>query len=345
MAVVKKTDGRVYVSHYVDRKQVWKYFGKGVEAEKAAVEYNASLQVSGKVRTYKKRSKTFGPTFTELSEAYLKAKAATLPTVSIRNMGYKFEKVILPLLGHRKAMKFTPDILDRYVVKRSKDVKMTTVHRELSEVQAVLNWSVKRRLISNNPVAGYEKPKRDDEIIRPPSSSEVKAILANAPDHLKRALTISYFTGLRPGNAELFRLKWSDVDLDGGFIHIVSARKGGIRERSVPLHPGFKKSLEKWHKADGGKGHLVHYGKKRKPIKSIKTTWKRTKEKAGITRRLRPYDMRHAFATNMLAAGGDLKSTSELLGHTRPDTTVRIYQHVDKVMHRQNIDLLPDLDQ
>ncbi|WP_419659683.1 tyrosine-type recombinase/integrase [Desulfosarcina variabilis] len=329
----------------MDGKQKWKYFGKGVEAEKAGNEFNDGLKASGQIRTYKKRSKTFGPTLTELVDAYLKSKAATLPAVSLRNTRYKFESVILPLVGHYKAMKLTPDILDRYVANRSKNVKMTTVHRELSDIQACLNWSVKRRLISHNPVHGYEKPSRDDAVIRPPSPEEIKAILAHAPEHLKRALTISYFTGLRPGNAELFRLTWGDVDMVSGYINIVSAKKGGIRERSIPLHPSFKKTLEKWHKSDNGRGHLVHYGKKRKPISTIKTTWASTKKKAGITRRLRPYDFRHAFATAILSSGGDLKATSEMLGHTRPDTTLKVYQHTNSAMHKANIDRLPDIDQ
>ena len=286
MAVTQKTDGRWAVVHYVEGRQRWKYFGRGAEAEKAAREYDAELKGSGQVRQYRKRSKSFGPTITELSESYLKSKSATLPPVSIRNTTYKFASIILPELGHLKAMKLTPERLDKYISTRSKAVKMTTIHRELSDIQAVLNWATKRRLIPSNPVHGYEKPKRDDEIIRPPSEAEIKAILINAPDHLRRALTISYYTGLRPGNAELFKLTWNDIDIESGFIYIESAKKGGIRQRSIPLHPSFKALLERWQKADPGKKYLIRYNGK--PIRSIKTTWRNTKLKAGIKRRLRP---------------------------------------------------------
>jgi site-specific recombinase XerD len=60
-------------------------------------------------------------------------------------------------------------------------------------------------------------------------------------------------------------------------------------------------------------------------------------------RRLRPYDFRHAFVTRLLAAGGDLKATSQLAGHSRTDTTTRIYQHVDTELYRQTIRKLPEL--
>ena len=341
MSVSKKSDGRWCVIEYVDGKQRWKYFGRGVEAEKQARDHDASLKDSGQVREYKKRARTFGPTVTELAEAYLTSKATTLPAASINAMTYKFTAVILPEVGHLKAMRLTAEALDKYVAKRAQAAKMTTIHRELSDLQACLNWSVKRRLIPSNPVSGYAKPRRDDEVIRPPSEAEVKALLAHAPDHMKRALTIASYVGLRPGKAELFRLTWNDVDLAAGIIHVTSAQKGGLRHRSVPIHTALLKALVKWHADDGGKGYLIHYNDK--SISSLKHSWANTKRRAGITRRLRPYDCRHFFATMMLAAGGDLKSTSEMLGHSRPDTTVRVYQHTDALMHRANIDRLPDM--
>jgi integrase len=42
-----------------------------------------------------------------------------------------------------------------------------------------------------------------------------------------------------------------------------------------------------------------------------------------------------------LAARADLKSVSEILGHSRPDTTTRIYQHTDRAMHEAAISRLP----
>lgn len=54
------------------------------------------------------------------------------------------------------------------------------------------------------------------------------------------------------------------------------------------------------------------------------------------------YDVRHAFATSALASGADMKAVSEILGHSRPDTTMRVYQHVDAIQHKAAIDRLPD---
>jgi integrase len=348
MAVTQKKDGRWAVVHYIEGRQRWRYFGRGAEGQKAANDFNAALKTDGKLRDYKPAS-TYSPTINALTDAYLTAKKGTMPAVSMQNLLYKLEAVILPRLGHIQAMRLTPEALDRYIADRSAHVKMTTVHRELSDLMAILNWSVRRRLLPRNPVAGYDKPKRDDTQISPPTVAEVRKIFKHSAEHLRRAISISFYTGLRPGNSELYGLTWDDVNIDDGVIYITSARKGGLRSRAVPLHPAFVEMLNKWRKQDNidqKKGKkpqfLVNY--RGKPVKSIKTAWRNAKDRAGIRRRLRPYDLRHGFATGALEAGADLKAVSEILGHSRTDTTTRIYQHTSPALQRAAIGNLPDID-
>ena len=284
--------------------------------------------------------------FRELALAYYEARAASLPKASADNLWYKLFSVILDHLGELDAYRITPQRLDQYVAKRLKaGVKRTTIHRELCDIQAILNFAAgpARRLIRHNPVAGYEKPKRDDAVILPPTQAEAKKILAHAPAHLVRALALSYYTGLRPGKQELFSLAWSQVDWDLRVITVLSAKKGGLPYRMVPIHRELLPSLRKWYDEDGKKdGPVVHY--RGKPIATIKTSFGKAKKEAGITRKLPPYAFRHAFATYVLGEGGDLKSTSEILGHSRPDTTTRIYHHTNLTLHRKAVDKLPPLN-
>ena len=60
-------------------------------------------------------------------------------------------------------------------------------------------------------------------------------------------------------------------------------------------------------------------------------------KKAGVTRRLRPYDLRHMAATSMLSKGADLKAVSQILGHSSPATTILVYQHV---INSQRVDAI-----
>lgn len=56
-----------------------------------------------------------------------------------------------------------------------------------------------------------------------------------------------------------------------------------------------------------------------KPVKCIHGAWHRTLLRAGIQRRIRPYDLRHAFVTEAIAAGVDIGTVGKLVGHAQSD--------------------------
>lgn len=49
--------------------------------------------------------------------------------------------------------------------------------------------------------------------------------------------------------------------------------------------------------------------------------------KAGITKRVYPHLLRHTAASHWLAAGRPVTEVSQLLGHSSPATTLRVYAH------------------
>lgn len=338
MAVYQLKDGRWIVQYRdkVSKRYRREYFGRGLEGEKNARARNEEFDFQYTRRKLPESS----PLFSDLANSYLLVGQGRMEPSTINSLIYKLQGVILPELGHIQAIRLTDHIIDLYVSRRLKKVKRVTVHREISDIQAILNWSVKRKYISHNPIAGYQKPKRDDEIIQPVTVAECRRLLQCAPEHLKRALTISWYTGLRPGVSELFGLTWDNIDWEQQTILIRSAKKKGPASRTIPIHPAFMIFLKKWQK-EGGSGRIITY--LGRPVKSIKKSFRTAKRNAGITRRLTPYAFRHAFATNVLALGADLKATSEILGHSRQDTTMRIYQHTNIAIRRDVILKLPSL--
>jgi len=334
LSVCTRKDGQVFVQWQEAGKKHRKYFGKGLQARAKAIEYNA-------VVTSRQIRRTAAPMFAELCVEYLVAKSTSAPITSIKNLRYKLDGVILPAMGNKNAMSIDSATLDIYVKARAKSVKMTTIHRELSDIRAILNWSVKRKLISHNPMAGYDMPTRDDKTVLPVSHDEIERIIAHSADHLKRAILLSFFCGLRPGAVELLSIKYNQVDWSAGSITIISAKKGGIQRREIPIHPDLP--LRDWYEQDGRQNerHIITYNGR--PIKRLKRAWQRANERAGLAeRKITMYSIRHAFVTTMLHNGVDVHTVADISGHD-PHTMLKHYAHSMDKVRRAAIDGLPGL--
>ena len=358
MSVHQLKDGRWVCHHRNPRpppRYKREYFGRGMAAEASARARDDEVK---QMAREKAGLDSDGKTFAHIAQAYLEAKLSDMQETTFDRVSIKLNAIILPRLGRIEHYRLTSERIDAYVNNRLTKgtlrkyksgrtrripITRTTVHGEVAYIQAILNWAVDRKIIRYNPLAGYKKPRRDDAIIQPVTAAETSAILHHTSPHVARAIALSYYTGLRPGRKELLRLQWSAIDWDQKTIHIVSARKGGLRTRVVPIHPGLHDTLRGWYEADGRKdgGYIITY--LGDPIDKLNKAFTAAKRKAGITRKLPPYAFRHTFATNALAGGADLKSTSEILGHTRQDTTTAIYQHTNLALHRDAVSRIPPL--
>ena len=108
-------------------------------------------------------------------------------------------------------------------------------------------------------------------------------------------------------------------------------------ERIVPLGKDAVKILEELHKTR--KSQWV-FSNTDKPIKSIRKALKTAASNAGITKNMTPNMLRHTFATHALLKGTDLKSVSELLGHTSISTTEKYLHSIQEHLRKgvENLD-------
>lgn len=341
MSVHRLSDGRWIVKYSkgtnsIDPERTREYFGRGPDAHEAATKRNIELGMG------QGRAKNSGPTFREIGQHYLAARTGSLAATTKSDAAYKLDAYIYAAIGDLPAAAIKPEILDQYVIVRTaKGRKSASIHRELTIIRAIIRWAVKRKIISDNPMEGYEFPKKDISIISPPTSAELSAIYEAAAPHLRRAIMLGYYTGIRPGRSEMLSLRWDQVDLINGTIFVESAKKGGMVARTIPIADGLMVLMRTWMEEDKGQGALgtiIHY--KGGPVRQMTKSWRNAKAKAGITRRIRLYDLRHLAASEMLAAGADLKSVSEILGHASPDMTLRVYQHTSTALRRDAVSRL-----
>lgn len=203
----------------------------------------------------------------------------------------------------------------------AKGLKPNTVNRRLKAVKAWLTWAVKEGLAPRVP----EFPKDVPQAKQAPQSlgrAEVNRLLrevekeGDARDTALIRLLLS--CGLRI--SEAVSLKVSDLDL-GERRGVVTVRYGkGSKHREVPVPPEARKALRAWlEKHPGGEwlfpgpnGHLT-----------VSSAWRVVKKYAWRAKlpSLRPHQLRHTCAKNMLRAGADLATVAGVLGHSRLDTT------------------------
>lgn len=141
-----------------------------------------------------------------------------------------------------------------------------------------------------------------------------------------------YGAGLRV--SELVRLNQGSLDLEQGFVRVMGK---GQKERIVPIGPPCVEAVQAYLQSSlsGDKVKLgpenpliVNYRGSRLSSRSVARILVRYLVLFQVPNRVSPHGLRHSFATHLLAAGADLRSIQEMLGHAKISTTQR-YTHVD----------------
>jgi integrase len=192
--------------------------------------------------------------------------------------------------------------------------------------------------------AGTLRPIRADETY---SAAELKRIIDYARPGLDRTVVMTaIFTGLRHG--ELCGLRWSVIDLKLGVLTVnrsltdLSKKHGGpILEppktlnayRKIKLPAELVKELIAWKlQSPHNANDFVFLTERGRPLARdrnnlmLKNIVRRINKAEGATIRPMPLKaLRHSYATQLLNAGVPLLKVSQLMGHSRPTTTLSIY--------------------
>jgi integrase len=156
-------------------------------------------------------------------------------------------------------------------------------------------------------------------------------------EHDKPFIAFLMLHGCRPGEARALRCK--DIDLQQQTITISATfsdevykerRKGrGAQAVIVPIHPELYSYLEGRVKNNLPEAYVFtkqngqHYTKD-----DIYRLWDKVREKAGIGKGLRLYDVtRHSFASQLVNANTSLYKVSRLLGHSSVKMTEKYAHH------------------
>jgi integrase len=179
----------------------------------------------------------------------------------------------------------------------------------------------------------------------------------------RRALGIllCFYTGIRLG--ELCALKWSDIDMEAGTMSImrtVSRTKNFLQDknktalligapksqksvRKIPLPDFLLKLSDEW-KLSTANENCYLLSDSQTPIdpRTYQKLYKKVLANAGVKDR-KFHAIRHTFATRALELGVDIKTLSEILGHSNVSITLNIYAHSLMEQKRIAIDKLNEM--
>jgi len=203
--------------------------------------------------------------------------------------------------------------------------------------------------LGRDPVEGVQTPRFSQPLPRILRSDEVVALIeAVDPDtplglRDRAMLEVLYGSGLRV--TELVSLPLSGLDLRSGWVRVLGK---GSKERVVPLGEPALAALESYLRE--GRPVLARAASRRSEAVFLSRRGAAMTRQNFFTRlrgiarradvpgdRVSPHVLRHAFATDLLEGGADLRAVQSMLGHSDLSTT-QVYTHVSRSRLRETVE-------
>ena len=285
---------------------------------------------------------TFGrgePTLNEFYESWIEAKSRSLKPSTLRDYSDTFKRHILPTLGDVKLTRLTPTMVQSWIDGlSSKGLGAAATNKSYRYLRNCLNNAVQKDIIDRSPCRGIivPQPSREVELVIL-TSDEVAAVLDVAREPERTLVAVLAFAGLRLG--EGLGLKWKDIDFDMRCVRVErtwtqygtwSTPKSQTSRRAVSLAPTLSRLLFDSYEASGRPGPDVvvfsRDGDRPLDFSHFRQTFNKTLQAAGI-RHVRIHDLRHFYASNLLAQGASIKWLQQQLGHSSASMTLDVYGH------------------
>lgn len=324
-------------------KQIKRTFDRLAEAKTWREDMRAGIR-RGTVAASTGTATSVGEAVTEWLEA---ARAGTVRTRgrkpfangTLRAVGQNYRRRVADKLGARRLDRVTLLELQEWVDEMDAEgVHPGTIESSVLPLRMVYRRAKTRGQVAVDPTDGLELPQKPvrGTSRRPPDPKALDNLVTTAPAQDRPAWRLMLLAGLRRG--ELLGLRWSDVDLDAGVLHVSQQYAPadaefkptkGRRERDVPMSPTLAAELRAHRMASGRRDGLVFGQDGVRPMDSGKlqeradTAWKAAK-----VDRVTPHVCRHLYASLMAAAGVPLERLSRYMGHSSIAVTFDNYGHL-----------------
>jgi integrase/recombinase XerD len=199
-----------------------------------------------------------------------------------------------------------------------------TITRRLCTIAGLYRYAVEEELLDHSPAAHVRRPRLDYESHAVGLDRNelgallVAAGLGPAADHA--LISLLALNGLRVSEATGADIE--NLGIERGHRTLVVTRKGG-KVVTVPLAPRTARAIDLavGERCEGPV--FLRPDGRRLDRHSAGRIVRRTARRAGISKRVGPHTMRHAFITAALDAGVPLRDVQDAASHADPRTTMR----------------------
>jgi integrase len=324
------------------------------ERKKDADAYEAKVKVDVNAGTHVAPDNNL--TVAAVAEKWIKGvEAEGRERTTVRQYRQHIKNHILPRIGAVRLAKLTRGHVERFrdeLISGDKKLSPAMARKVFVSFKSMLRAVHCSHLADNVRVGGSKRDKRKLEVGRDiPTTAEVKRLIEAAADNPKlwTFLKVAALTGLR--SSELLGLRWADVDLRGGELHVrqradrygtIGPPKTDSSRRTVPLGPDLALALKQWKLAcpkgeldlvfPTSTGTVENYNNVLRSLEAVmKAAGVMTK---GGEPKYALHAFRHFFASwciNPKDRGGrelTAKVVQTLLGHTSITMTLDVYGHL-----------------
>jgi integrase len=358
----------LFIDHKGKRKA--KRVGKGPEAKKAAnlaaIKIQARL-AEGDLSSLEDAPSRSAITFQDYATQWLAThaqQACKFSTARIYEANLRLH--VYPVIGTKPVPDISRiDCRTLITACREKKLSAKSIANISRTVSSVLTQAVEDGLLAANPAFRLGRYYRHDgnpkAEIRPLTRDEAALFLGVAREYAAAEYPLflcALRTGMRLG--ELLGLQWGDVDFHGRFIEVrrnlvaakITSPKSG-KNRRVDLSTQLGETLrtlltarkaEALKKGWGRVPEWVFCNENGGPLDGDNLRHRvfyKVLAKAGL-RRVRFHDLRHTFASLLIAQGESLAYVRDQLGHASIQLTVDTYGHLIPGTNRQAVDRLDD---
>lgn len=354
--IYKRKDGR-WEGRY---KNGFKQNGKTKYSSVYGRSYSEVRSILQKKRTEQKTmSAKCGFTFGELADIWLESVRNNVKESTFSNYCMKLQKHIIPVLGGIKyeklTIKFFNDFIDekintglspRYVSDMCRLIKSITKF-----ARQRLGYSDKAELLS---LPRCEKKER--QMLTAAQQNLLTDHLTNSVSPSNLGIFISAVTGMRIG--ELCALKWADIDLEKRIITVsrtmqrikntvgktatkivITPPKSKTSAREIPIPDVLYVRLKAMQK--NGECYILTGKNTFIEPRTLQYRFKNILKKIGLPE-INFHSLRHMFATSCIAVGIDVKTLSEILGHSSVEITLNRYVHSSIERKRECMNMFSD---